>query len=64
VLELESTVQGEQDIKSSLRYLHELMVRCSEPLGFANRVDFVIRKKIANAGVNAFVYEDTHSARS
>jgi hypothetical protein len=27
-------------------------------------VDFVIRKKIANAGVNAFVYEDTHSARS
>ena len=64
VLELESAVQREQDIKSFLRKLHQLMVRGPEPIGFAYGTDFVISKKIANARVNAFVYEDTSSARS
>jgi len=43
MLELESAVQREQDIKSSLRQLHEIMVRGPEPVGFAYRADFVIR---------------------
>src|SRR5262249_20220256 len=64
MLEFKATVQRDQDIEASLRQLDKLIVEGALPLRFADRGDLVSGHEVTDTRVDAFVYEETHSARS